>query len=180
MYAVYILVIFSILKWYNYCLHKALGSDPEPESETEPDENLTEDELEENESGEKSGTESDDRRIEFDRPPPPTSGQMMLEQRDKEEEEEEEEEDTEEESGEGEAQVHLRERLAVVDDEEAKRHRSSASTLNDLTTSSNQLTSDIELGEVLPAEPASSLPIQSSSLLRHPSHQVKLLCNVIM
>ena len=154
-YAVYILVTFSILKWYNYCLHKALGSDPEPEPE--PEENITDDEHEEAESREKSGDESEDRRIEFD--PPPQSRETTSGQRDKEEEEEEDED-----SEEGEVQADLRDRLAVVDSEEVlKQHRSSASTLNDLTNSSNQLTSDIELSEVLPFDPISSIPLPSSS-----------------
>ena len=161
---------FSILKWYNYCLHKALGSDPEPEPEPEPEENMTEDEQEETESREKSGDESEDRRIEFD--PPLQSEETTSEQRDKEDDDDEEEEESEERR----VQVDLRDRLAVVDDEDAiKQHRSSASTLNDLTTSSNQLTSDIELGEVLPVDPISSHPLLSSSSLPMPSSpEVKL------
>ena len=57
-YAVLVLVTFSILKWYNFKLHKALGTDPEPEPEPRAEENETEDETEDE--------TSEERRIEFD------------------------------------------------------------------------------------------------------------------
>ena len=128
-YAVFVLLTFSILKWYNFLLHKALGSDPEPEPEPEPEpkteENETEDETEDN--------KSEDRRIEFDPSSP--------------------------------SEVPQRSEL-TVDDEQLKNHRSSASTLNDLTNSSS-IHQDYELSEVQPSAASEQVGLSLSLSFCH-------------